>query len=137
MKAIRLLAGAVGIATSALGHDVKPEIEFKVLLIIRRVSDTYHPLFVPIRSRMTDAEVANARWCFEVETLRMVKETTGGNVRFVPTLYVSEKPLRLFAANRLDSAEFDEPELLAEFQTLAKPGEYDSVGCYFVSFRQP
>jgi hypothetical protein len=134
MKAILFLTGAVGIATSALSQDEKPEIEFKGLLIIKRTSDTYHPLFLPIRARMTDAEVANARRCFEVETARMVKESTGGKVRFVPTVYVSEKPLRLFEAWRLDSAECFQEELLAEFFTLAKAGEYDGVGCYFLHY---
>ena len=134
MKRILLLFATVGISTSALAQNTKPEIEFKVLLVIKRNSDTYHPLFLPIRSRMTDVEVANAKRCFEVETPSMVSEITGGKVRFIPTVYVSEKPLKIFEAKRWDSAEYYPPELLNEFYTLAKPGDYDSVGCYFLHY---
>ena len=60
-------------------------IEFKVLLIIKKYSDTYSPLFLPIKSQMADADIAAARRCFEVETPDMVQDITQGKVRFVPT----------------------------------------------------
>lgn len=110
----------------------KPEIEFRVLLIIKRVSDTYSPLFLPIRAQMTDAEVAAARRCFEVETPDMVQDITLGKVRFVPTVVVSSQPLRLFNPDRRDSAEVVGQETLNEFVTLAKAGSYDSVGALFL-----
>jgi hypothetical protein len=133
MKTLLLLITALGVSASAIAQNIVPEIEFKVLLVIKRESDTYSPLFLPLKARMTDVEVANARRCFEVETPAMVSEITGGKVRLIPTVYVSEKALRIFEPKRLDSAEYYPPELLNEFYTLAKPGDYDSVGCYFLS----
>jgi hypothetical protein len=112
----------------------KPLIEFKVLLIIKRESDTYSPLFLPVRSRMTDVEIANARRCFEIETPDMVNEITQGKVRFIPTVKVSEKPLRIFDPKRRDSAEYYPTELLNELSTFAKPGEFDSAGYYFLHY---
>lgn len=111
-----------------------PEIEFKVLLIVKRTSDSYSPLFLPIRARMTDAEVARVRQCFEVETSNMVSEITHGRVRFLPTVRVSEQPLRVFNPDRKDSAEFFAPELLNELSTFAKPGQFDSAGYYFLHY---
>ncbi len=111
-----------------------PEIEFKVLLIIKRKSDSYSPLFLPIRADMTKGEVERARRCFEVETPAMVKEITKGRVKFTPTVHVSEEPLRVWDPTRLDSAEYYAPELINELRTLAKPGEYDSVGYYFLHY---
>jgi len=119
---------------AVVADDARPEIEFKVLLIIKRESDTYSPLFLPIRARMTDAEVANARRCFEIETPDMVHEITHGKVRFVPTVLISEKPLRIFDRHRLDSAEYYPPELLDEIYPLIKPGDFDSVGYYFLHY---
>lgn len=117
-----------------LGPPPPPEIEFKVLLVIKRKSDTYSPLFLPVRSSMTEGEIARARRCFEVETPDMVRDITGGKVRFTPTVYVSDKPLRLWDPKRLDSAEYYPPELLEEFRSLAKPGQFDSAGCYFLHY---
>ena len=134
MKTLLLLITALGVSASAIAQNIVPEIEFKVLLVIKRESDTYSPLFLPLKARMTDVEVANARRCFEVETPAMVSEITGGKVRLIPTVYVSEKALRIFEPKRLDSAEYYPPELLNEFYTLAKPGDYDSVGCYFLHY---
>lgn len=125
-------------ATVPHGSDAskggKPEIEFRVLLFIKRVSDTYSPLFLPIRSQMTDDEVASARRCFEVETPDMVNEITGGKVRFVPTVRISEMPLRIFSPDRLDSAEYSGAELLNELATVARPGEFDSAGYLFLHY---
>ena len=118
----------------ALSETAQPVIEFRVLLIIKRESDTYSPLFLPVRARMTDAEVAHARQCFEVETPAMVSEITRGKVRFVPTVRVSEQPLRVFNPDRKDSAEFFAPELLNELSSFAKPGEFDSAGYYFLHY---
>lgn len=112
----------------------KPEIEFRVLLIIKRLNDTYSPLFLPIRAQMTDAEIASARRCFELETPDMVHEITGGKVRFVPTVRISDKPLRIFNPDRLDSAEYSGAELLNELATFAKPGEFDSAGYLFLHY---
>ena len=135
----RCVFGAVlfGLAFPLQGdpaETAQPAIEFKVLLIIKRESDTYSPLFLPIRSRMTDAEVARARQCFEVETPSMVSEITHGKVRFVPTVRVSELPLHVFNPERKDSAEFFAPELLNEVSSFAKPGEFDSAGYYFLHY---
>ena len=120
--------------TGVPAETAQPVIEFKVLLIVKRESDTYSPLFLPIRARMTDAEVAQARQCFEVETPAMVSEITRGKVRFVPTVRVSEQPLRVFNPDRKDSAEFFAPELLNELSSFAKPGEFDSAGYYFLHY---
>jgi hypothetical protein len=120
--------------TRAIAEEHVPEVEFKVMLVIKQQSDTWHPLFLPIRSRMTDTEVSNARRCFGVETADMVKEITGGKVRFTPVVHVSDQPLKVFEAARRDSAEYFAPELLNEFRTIAKPGEYDSVGYYFLHY---
>ena len=111
-----------------------PVIEFKVLLIIKRASDAYSPLFLPVRSAMTDAEVARVRRCFEIETPDMVRDITRGKVRFVPTVRVSEQPLRAFTPERKDSAEFCATELLSELSSFAKPGDYDSAGYYFLHY---
>jgi hypothetical protein len=134
MRDILFLVIAAGIGTPALARDTEPEIVFKVLLVIKAESDTYSPLFLPIRSRMTDSEIAQSRRCFEVETADMVNEITAGKVRFAPTVLVSKKPLRIFDPTRLDSAEYYPPELLNELREVAKPGEYDSVGCYFLHY---
>jgi len=120
--------------TASQAETVQPAIVFKVLLIIKRESDTYSPLFLPIRARMTDAEVAQVRQCFEVETPRMVSEITRGKVRFLPTVRISEQPLRVFNPDRKDSAEFFAPELLNELSSFAKPGEFDSAGYYFLHY---
>jgi hypothetical protein len=133
----RFLAGLsvwVLAATASGLPPQKPEIEFRALLIIKRASDTYSPLFLPVRSRMTEDEVARARRCFEVETPDMVRDVTGGRVRFVPTVRVSERPLRVFDPARQDSAEFFAPELLNEMAAFAKPGEFDSAGYYFLHY---
>jgi|694.fasta_scaffold01456_30 hypothetical protein len=110
------------------------EIEFRVLLIIKRQSDTYSPLFLPIRASMTDGEILRARRCFEVETPAMVDEITKGKVKFVPTVYISKEPLRIWDPQRNDSAEFYVPELVSELSTIAKPGDFDSVGYYFLHY---
>lgn len=115
-------------------YAAKPVIEFKVLLIIKRLSDTWHPLFLPVRSAMTDEDVATAWHCFEIETPEMVRDISQGKVRFSPTVIVSEKPLRFFDPSRRDSAEYLRDELLDELGTLAKPGDYDSVGYYFLHY---
>ena len=128
------LFGLVFPLTGTRAETAQPVIEFKVLLIIKRESDTFSPLFLPVRARMTDAEVAQARQCFEVETPGMVSEITRGKVRFVPTVRVSEQPLRMFNPDRKDSAEFFAPELLNEVLSFAKPGEFDSAGYYFLHY---
>jgi len=149
MKAVLFLV-AVLVATVAYGQKPKPmrplknlddaatktepEIEFRVLLIIKRLSDTYSPLFLPIRARMTNDEVSSAQRCFEVETPSMVDEITGGKVRFVPTVKISDTPLRIFSADRRDSAEYSEAELLNELATFATPGQFDSVGYLFLHY---
>ncbi len=112
----------------------EPEIEFKVLLIIKQFSDTWHPLFLPVRAEMTERDIAAARHCFEIQTPDMVHEATKGRVRFAPTVHISSKPLRIFQSGRLDSAEVDHKELIAELAELAKPGDYDSAGCYFLHY---
>jgi hypothetical protein len=112
----------------------KPEIEFKVLLIIKRYSDTWHPLFLPIRSEMTEEDIAKARHCFEIQTPDMVHDITRGKVKFVPTVVVSDQPLRSFNPKRRDSAEYTGTELVNELATFAKPGDYDSVGYYFLHY---
>ncbi len=111
-----------------------PEIEFKVLLIIKQETASYHPLFLPIRARMTEADIRAVRRCFEVETPDMVRDLTGGKVRFSPTVLVSQKPLRVWNPGRLDSAEYFQPELLNELQTCVQPGQFDSVGYYFLHY---
>ena len=126
-----LLAGSLAQAAVA---ENKPEIEFNVLLIIKQESDSCHPLFLPVRSRMTEGEIKRARQCFEVETPDMVKDITGGKVRFVPTVVVSKTPLRVWDPQRLDSAEYCRQELLNELYTFAKPGQFDSVGYYFLHY---
>lgn len=112
----------------------EPEIEFKVLLIIKRRSDTWHPLFLPVRAEMTEEDVRTARHCFEIQTPDMVHEATRGRVRFTPTVIVSDTPLRAFSPTRLDSAEYLQQELLAELANHAKPGDYDSAGYYFLHY---
>ncbi len=112
----------------------QPEIEFRVLLIIKRATDSYSPHFLPVCAQMSDGEVAKARRCFEVETPDMVREITRGRVRFAPTVRVSERPLRVFNPDRKDSAEFYAPELLNELASFAKPGEFDSAGYYFLHY---
>ncbi|MEI7730649.1 MAG: hypothetical protein WCO56_13830 [Verrucomicrobiota bacterium] len=112
----------------------KPEIEFKVLLIIKRYSDTWHPLFLPVRSEMTAEDIAKARHCFEVQTPDMVHDITRGKVKFTPTVLVSAQPLRSLNPQRRDSAEYMGQELVNELATFAKPGDYDSVGYYFLYF---
>ncbi len=112
----------------------EPVIEFKVLLIIKRLSDTWHPLFLPVRAEMTQEDVRAARHCFEIQTPDMVHMITHGRVKFTPTVVVSDKPLRCFDPKRLDSAEYVGDELVAELATLARPGEYDSVGYYFLHY---
>lgn len=129
-----VLFGLAFTLTGARAETAQPVIEFKVLLIIKRESDTYSPLFLPVRARMTDAEVARARQCFEVETPGMVSEITHGKVRFIPTVRVSEQPLRVFNPDRKDSAEFFAPELLSEVSSFAKPGAFDSAGYYFLHY---
>jgi hypothetical protein len=134
VRSILFLVITAGIATSTLAQDAKPKVEFNVLLIIKSVSDTYSPLFLPIRSRMTDSEIEQARRCFEIETAAMVNEITEGQVRFTPTVLVSKRPLRVFDPTRLDSAEYYKPELLNELLGVAKPGKFDSVGYYFLHY---
>lgn len=134
MRFILLSIAGLGITAPAFASDTKPEIVFKVLLIIKRQSDSYSPFFLPIRSCMTDSEVALARPCFEIETPAMVNKITPGRVRFAPTVLLSKKPLRVFDPKRLDSAEYYRPELLNELRTVAKPGEFDSVGYYFLHY---
>lgn len=112
----------------------KPEIEFKVLLFIKRRSETHHPLFLPVRAEMTVEDIAAARHCFEIQTPDMVHEATRGRVKFTPTVVVSDKPLRHFNPSRRDSAEYTRSELLDELAMLSKPGEYDSVGYYFLHY---
>jgi hypothetical protein len=98
-----LLPGAAVSATDTRAAAARePEIEFRVLLVIKRASDTYSPLFLPVRAEMTEAEVAAARRCFEIETPDMVRDITGGRVRFAATVHVSDKPLRLWDPKRLD-----------------------------------
>jgi hypothetical protein len=111
---------------------VKPEIEFKVLLVIKRYSDTWHPLFLPVRSGMTGENIAKARHCFEIQTPDMVHDLTRGKVKFTPTVVVSSQPLRIFDPKRRDSAEFLGDEMINELATFAKPGDYDSVCYYFL-----
>ena len=115
-------------------YAAKPEIEFKVLLIIKRISDTTHPLFLPVRAEMTEEDVQAARHCFEIQTPDMVHEATHGKVKFIPTVVVSDKPLRSFNPERLDSAEYLDNELINELAAISKPGEYDSVGYYFLHY---
>ncbi len=115
-------------------YAAKPEIEFKVLLIIKRYSDTWHPLFLPVRAEMTEEDIATAKHCFEIQTPDMVHDITRGKVKFTPTTIVSDKPLRCFNHDRLDSAEYSGDELINELATLSKPGEYDSVGYYFLHY---
>jgi len=122
------VAGVIG------AYAVKPEIEFKVLLIIKRRSDTTHPLFLPIRAEMTAEDIQAARHCFEIQTPDMVHDATHGRVKFTPTVVVSDKPLRCFNPGRRDSAEYMGEELVNELATLARPGEYDSVGYYFLHY---
>ncbi len=115
-------------------YAAKPEIEFKVLLIIKRYSDTYHPLFLPIRAEMTEDDIAKARHCFEIQTPDMVHDITRGKVKFTPAVIVSNEPLHCFAPKRRDSAEYMGEELGNELASIAKPGEFDSVGYYFLYF---
>lgn len=112
----------------------KPTIEFKVLLIIKRYSDTYHPLFLPIRSEMTEEEIATARHCFEIQTPDMVHDITRGKVKFTPTVFVSNQPMRALQPSRKDSAEYMAEEMGNELATIARPGDYDSVGYYFLYY---
>ncbi len=112
----------------------KPEIEFKVLLIIKRLSDTYHPLFLPVRAEMTEEDITAARHCFEFQTPDMIHEATQGKVKFIPTVIVSSKPLRVFMSSQLDNAEVEPDEVINELAELTKPGEYDSVGCYYLHY---
>ncbi len=112
----------------------KPEIEFKVLLIIKRSSDTWHPLFLPIRSEMTAEDIAKARQCFEIQTPDMVHDITRGKVKFTPTVIVSDLPLRSFNPQRRDSAEYMGTELVNELANIAKPGDYDCAIYYFLYF---
>ena len=112
----------------------KPEVEFKVLLIIKRISDTTHPLFLPVRAEMTEEDVQSARHCFEIQTPDIVHEATHGKVRFIPTVIVSDKPLRCLNPSRRDSAEYLGEEMINELATVSKPGEYDSVGYYFLHY---
>lgn len=121
-------------ATCSLLAKSNSEIEFKVLLIIKSVSDTYHPLFLPVQSEMTTSEIADIKRCFGKETPRMIDEITNGSVKFKPTIYVSKKPLKLWEAKRLDSAEYVVQEMVNEFSSIAKPGDYDAVGCYFLHY---
>lgn len=109
-----------------------PEIEFKVLLIIKKRTEAWSPLFLPVRAEMSEAEITTARHCFDVETPEMVRDITGGRVRFVPSVHVSEKPLRYWDPDRRDSAEILKEEMFAEFSRIAEPGQYDSVGYYFL-----
>jgi hypothetical protein len=129
-----ILGGLVLFGTSFGGHaaETPPEIEFNVLLIIKKRTEAWSPLFLPVRAEMSPAEVATARRCFEIETPEMVKDITRGKVRFVPTVYISEEPLRFWNPGRRDSAEIHGPELFEEFARIAKPGQYDSVGYYFL-----
>lgn len=83
---------------------------------------------------MTDEDVQTARHCFEIQTPDMVREATQGRVKFTPTVVVSDKPLRCFNSQRRDSAEYVGDELVNELATLSKPGEYDSVGYYFLHY---
>ncbi|WP_395738007.1 hypothetical protein [Prosthecobacter sp.] len=115
-------------------YAAKPEIEFKVLLIIKRISDTTHPLLLPVRAEMTEEDVQAARHCFEIQTPDMVHEATHGKVRFIPTVIVSDKPLRCFNPSRRDSAEYLGEEMINELAAVSKPGEYDSVGYYFLHY---
>ena len=112
----------------------EPVIEFKVLLIIKRLSDSYHPLFLPVRAEMTKEDIAKARHCFEIQTPDMVHDVTRGKVKFTPTVVVSDLPLRCFDPGRRDSAEYLGNELVHELATFSKPGEYDSVGYYFLHY---
>ena len=114
--------------------QAKPEIEFKVLLIIKPISNSYHPLFLPIRSKMTKEGIKAAIRCFKIETADMVKDITKGKVKFTPKVYISKKPLRLWDEHRLDSAEFHKQEMLNEFYSITKPGDFDSVGYYFLHY---
>lgn len=125
---------AAEVAREIGSYAAKPEIEFKVLLIIKRRSDTYHPLFLPVRAEMTPEDVRTARHCFEIQTPDMVHTITHGRVKFTPTVVVSDQPLRCFDPKRLDSAEYMGDELIDELATLAKPGDYDSVGYYFLHY---
>ncbi len=111
-----------------------PEIEFKVLLVIKRFSDAYHPLFLPVRSEMSEEDIAKARHCFEIQTPDMVHEATHGRVKFTPTVIVSDQPLRCFNPKRRDSAEYAAEELQNELATLTKPGDYDTAGYYFLYY---
>ena len=83
---------------------------------------------------MTKSEIKRARQCFEVEMPDMVKDITKGKVRFTPSVIVSKKPLRLWEAARLDSAEYYPQEMLNEFYSVSKPGQYDAVGYYFLHY---
>lgn len=83
---------------------------------------------------MTDDEVERVRRSFEVETPKMVNEITGGKVRFTPTVLISEKPYRLWHPGSLKTAGFYAEELLNELTTVAKPGDFDSVGYYFLHY---
>lgn len=133
--AAALLSVSVGLANGAASESSSgesPEIEFKVLLIIKKRTDAWSPLFLPVRAEMSEAEIASARRCFEIETPDMVKDITRGKVRFVPTVHVSEKPLRFWNPERRDSAEIHKEEMFEEFSRIARPGEYDSVGYYFL-----
>jgi hypothetical protein len=47
-------------------------------------------------------------------------------------VHVSDEPLRFWNPDRRDSAEISKSEMFAEFRRIAKPGQYDSVGYYFL-----
>lgn len=115
-------------------YEARPEIEFKVLLIIKRHSDTCHPLFLPVRATMTEEDIQAARRCFEIHTPDLVHEATRGRVRFIPSVVVSDRPLRCLNPSRLDSAEYMSAELVNELSDISKPGQYDSAGYYFLHY---
>ncbi len=123
---------AAGLFLFAVLASAAEPIEFRSLLIIKRHSEAWSPGLLPVRDSMSPEEIESARRCFEVETPDMVREITAGRVRFTARTLVSEEPLRLWNPDRRDSAEVSDREMLAEFSRLAKPGEFDSVGYYFL-----
>lgn len=130
--AISAILAVSGIAAGNGEPAAPAEIEFKVLLIIKKQTDAWSPLFLPVRAEMSEAEIKAARRCFEIETPDMVQDITRGKVRFIPTVHVSDEPLRFWNPDRRDSAEISRAEMFAEFSRIAKPGQYDSVGYYFL-----